>query len=313
MPGPRILLIEDDAIQAARVQQLLVARGMECHVEARGLEGFKVALEAPPDVVLLDLILPDKDGHEICRFLKAEATTRDVPVLMLTARTTLRDRVDGLNIGADDYVPKPFDDDELVARIHALLRLKNLQDQLKEKNRNLRELLSRLEVLAITDAVTGLHNRRHFMQVLESEFARAVRYDTPMALAMLDVDHFKAINDRFGHPTGDTVLEELGLLMRAAMRKIDVVARYGGEEFVVLLPQTAAADSLLPSRRLVARVAEHPFPAIGACVTVSIGIAGMPDARIKRPEDLVRLADDALYRAKRAGRNRVEMEPAQAP
>jgi diguanylate cyclase (GGDEF)-like protein len=196
---------------------------------------------------------------------------------------------------------------ELNARIYACLRTKALQDELREKNIELQGMLSQMETLAVTDALTGLFNRRYCENALETEFKRAVRFGTPLSCLMLDIDHFKMINDVYGHRAGDTVLKEVARILKSGRRAIDTVARWGGEEFIVLLPQTKKEGAIIVASQFMSTLSAHVFSGISdEHVTVSIGIACVPDPSIDTGEKLVNASDCALYEAKRKGRNRIE-------
>ena len=199
----RILLVEDNKTQAAVIRDGLTRNGYEVvHVD-NGMAGIKVAKTEPIDLVLLDLLLPDIDGNEVCRWLKLNHDTKALPIIMLTAKGGSNDKVAGLEAGADDYLQKPFDESELNARIYARLRSKMQQDELQQKNRQLESMLTQVETLAIMDSLTGLFNRRRFETILSDEFKKAQRYRSPLACMMIDIDHFKEINDRYGHQAGD--------------------------------------------------------------------------------------------------------------
>jgi diguanylate cyclase (GGDEF)-like protein len=309
MSKSRILLIEDNPLQAKQIRTLVESAGYDVTVAENGGSGFKLAKTQPIDLVLLDVVLPDFSGEQICQWLKRDETTHSIPVIMLTAKSSVEDRVAGLQIGADDYVPKPFSDLELLARIQVCLRIKMREDELRGVRDQLENQLKDVEQKAITDGLTGLFNRRHFNELLDNEFSRAKRFNEPLACLMLDIDHFKDVNDTYGHPTGDGVLSEIAMLLKGAVRMIEVAARYGGEEFVLLLPKTKPREAVKPATRLLESISEHHFKGLppDRVVTVSIGISGLPDSLISSKEDLVKCADFALYKAKRAGRNRIEM------
>jgi diguanylate cyclase (GGDEF)-like protein len=272
-----------------------------------GISAFKAAKTTTFDIVLLDRVLPDMDGSEVCRWLKLDPATRDVPVIMLTAKGAMTDKVSGLQAGADDYLPKPFNEAELDAHIFARLRAKTLQDELKRKNIQLEDMLTRVESLAILDPLTGLFNRRRFEAIMNSEFKRAARYKIPLSCMMIDIDHFKTINDTFGHPSGDVVLKEVAVLIQTTLREVDTPARWGGEEFIVLSPNTSPENALKAAERILRTIAAFAFTGIGnQRITVSIGIAGVPHPDIDTQDKLIRAADLAMYTSKRKGRNRIE-------
>lgn len=309
MSKSTILIIEDNPLQAKQTRSVLESAGYEVMMAESGGTGFKLAKTQPIDLVLLDVVLPDFSGEQICQWLKRDEATHSIPVIMLTAKDSVEDKVAGLQIGADDYVPKPFSDKELLARIQACLRIKMREDELRGAKDQLENQLKDVELMAITDAGTGLFNRRHFNELLEKEFSRAKRFNEPLSCLMLDIDHFKSINDTYGHPAGDSVLSEIALLLKGAVRMIEVAARYGGEEFVLLLPKTKPKEAVKPATRLLESISAHHFKGLppDRVVTVSIGIAGLSDPLIATKDDLVKCADFALYKAKRAGRNRIEM------
>jgi two-component system cell cycle response regulator len=263
--------------------------------------------EDPPDLVVLDVVMRDMDGLAVCRWLKMSPDTRDIPVLMLTVKGELHQRVEGLNIGANDYLPKPFADEELEARIFASLRVKASAIELRKRNTELESMLHHVEALAITDPLTGLFNRRRFADVLRHEFAMTRRYGSALSCVMIDVDHFKSINDRRGHNVGDQVLRALAGRFSQNLREVDLAARYGGEEFAILLPQTPKVGAVVVAERIAHRVRGEPFGMEGSnfSVTVSIGVASTSDIDSENPDDLVRAADTALYLAKGRGRDRV--------
>ncbi|MBI3611392.1 MAG: diguanylate cyclase [Nitrospirae bacterium] len=309
MSKAKILLIEDDPLQAKHVRTVLESAGHEVVLAETGAAGFRLARTERVGLILLDVVLPDFSGQQVCQWMKRDETTASIPIIMLTAKSSIEDKVAGLQMGADDYLPKPFNEQELLARIQAGLRTKTLQDQLRGKNDQLENLLRDVEQKAITDALTGLFNRRHFNELLDREFSRAKRFNDPLACLMLDIDNFKSINDTYGHPTGDSVLSEVATILKQTLRLIEVAARYGGEEFVLLLPKTKPREAGKPATRIIESVATHHFKGLppDKVVTVSIGISGLPDPLIAMKENLIQCADFALYRAKRGGKNRFEI------
>ncbi len=302
----RILLVEDDRLQAKEAQGYLEKSGYEIvHVE-NGTSAIKAAKTEPFDLVVLDLVLPDFDGNQVCRWLKKTKDTQDIPVIILSAKTSTQEKVFGLEeAGADDYLPKPVDVSELKARVYACLRTKALRDELKRKNRQLEEVLQRMETLAMTDQLTGLFNRRYFTQVIEKEFGRTLRHKHSLSCLMIDIDHFKMINDEYGHHAGDEVLKELSQLMTSSVRRTDTLARWGGEEFIILLPETAKEGALQVASKILSSVSVRQFSQASSRITVSIGVAVVPGTQIDAAEKLISEADRALYRAKTEGRNRI--------
>jgi diguanylate cyclase (GGDEF)-like protein len=311
----KILVVDDSRTQLEWVQQALVREGFEVRTAADGKEAIRKVKLEPPDLVLLDMILPDMDGLEVLRIIKARKDEDFIPVIILSVKADLDSKVAGLRIGADDFLAKPFAEAELLARCAAMLRIKKLQDELHATKRMLEEQ-------TITDSLTGLRNRRFFDERLHEEFGRAQRYSDPVSLIMLDLDHFKRVNDRFGHQTGDIVLRESAGLLKASLRDPDIPARYGGEEFAVILPKTHVQGALAVAERIWRAIGEKVFlqaneGLAGASpaelrVTVSIGIAFFPSKDISTANLLVKFADEALYQAKRSGRNSICLYQAQA-
>jgi diguanylate cyclase (GGDEF)-like protein len=312
----RILVVEDSRAQLERVVEVLAKEGYEVITAGDGREAVKKAAADAPDLVLLDMVLPDMDGLEVLRIVKAARGDQFLPVILLSIKSDLDSRVTGLRIGADDFLAKPFADAEVLARAAAMLRIKQLQDQLREAKKL-------MEKLSIEDGLTKLYNHRHFQDELKREFGRAQRYNDPLSLIMIDLDHFKDVNDRYGHPFGDKVLRETAALVRGSVRDHDLCARYGGEEFAVILPKTMMTGALAVAERIhkamnqkvfeeerpQAKTAETRAGAIAAPatarVTASFGIASYPSKDIASAELLIRYADEALYRAKREGRNAI--------
>ena len=305
MDESTILLVEDDKIQGKATKDYLESTGYKVVWAEDGKSAIKAVKTQDIDLVVLDLVLPDINGNEVCRWLKLNQDTRGLPIIMLTAKSSTNDKVTSLTAGADDHLSKPFNESELGARIYACLRTKALQDELRDKNRQLEEVLSKVEVLAITDPLTHLYNRRHFENLIENEFASTARYKSPATCLMIDVDNFKSINDEYGHRTGDVVLKEISNIIKSCLRKVDTVARWGGEEFVVLLPRTKKEDSYAAAERILNTISEYAFTGVKKRVTVSIGIASIPDPSIDTAEKLVDASDVAMYEAKVGGRNRI--------
>jgi len=296
MSKAKILLVEDNKIQAAVIREFLEKNGYGVIWAENGMSAFRAAKTERLDLVLLDVVLPDIDGNEVCRWLKLNEDTRVIPVIMLTDKKTTPDKVAGLEAGANDYLPKPFDEGELNARIYAQLRLKQQHDELKLKNQRLEEMLAQMETLATVDSLTGLCNRRHLESVLEKEFKLSTRYGFPLSCIMIDIDHFKAVNDLHGHMEGDLVLQEMARLILTTIREIDIAARWGGDEFILLIPNTPKESARQTASRIRKAVSGHRFTGLGEqVITISIGIAGLPDPSIDSQKKLVHAADLAMY------------------
>lgn len=291
LPLPVVLLV-DDAIEIQRlVTAQLTKQRFVVHGEMDGLKGLQAAIDLRPDVILLDIDLPNMDGMEICQRLKDHDDTRLIPVVFLTGRASLRDKIRGLELGALDYVIKPFDAAELIARVRSAFHIKRL--------------LTLLEQRAQLDGLTSLYNRAFFERRIREELHRTQRYGGILSIVMIDIDHFKGINDRYGHLTGDKVLSEIANQIQEQSRPSDLVARYGGEEIAVLLPEQTSRGALAFAERVRRQIekTEIRTKSSQVNVTASFGIACSEWVGSPSPDRLVDAADKALYHAKDAGRN----------
>jgi diguanylate cyclase (GGDEF)-like protein len=298
MPPPsRVLVVSAAATQRAADRALFEGSGLAV-TEAGSLAEARTALGGLPDLLLIDRTLPDGDGLDLLLEVK-DGTEEFLPVILSGPSETAQ-RVAALQAGADECLGRPCDGAELLARTRALLRLKGTHDRVRAVQRD-------LERMVVSDSLTGLFNRRALIDRLASEFARVGRYRTPMALAMVDLDGFKPLNDTYGHLFGDEVLRAVGGAILRSVRTLDIPARYGGDEFALVLPQTDAGGALRVCERLLKNVTALELSPAGEQVrlTASLGLGFYPSEEVTTPEDLLRAADDALYRAKRAGKNRV--------
>ena len=297
MTGGLVLVAEDSLVVRAVLRQHLEGHGYSVAEADDGIAALRVCRELRPDIVLLDIEMPGLNGHEVLSALKADPDLADVPVVFLTGRTDTEDIVEGLRLGAHDYLKKPFEASELIARVSAAVRVKTLQDELRIRNLEL-DLASR------TDALTGMYNRRHLEERLHEVSSGALRHGTTIGVLMLDIDHFKRVNDTVGHAGGDTVLREFAARLRRVMREEDIPGRWGGEEFLVIVPHTDLDGIRTLGEQVRARVGAKPF-LLDAATTITVTLSGggaVGDGH--DPEELVRRADSALYIAKEGGRNR---------
>jgi diguanylate cyclase (GGDEF)-like protein len=288
----RIMVVDDDPEVRRLLGKILKKEGFEVVPCESGMEAIERVAEIAPDLILLDVNMPEIDGLETCRRLVGD--NAKIPIIFLTAQAAVDDRVAGLEAGGRDYVTKPFHAAELHARVRAVLKEKLAQDAAEKR-------AEEFKILAISDALSGVANRRYFDVRYAEERDRAERYKTPLSCLMVDIDRFKAVNDTFGHAVGDQVIQEVARILKKAVRSCDFIARYGGEEFVALLPETDLKEARIIAERIRAGVEELKPPAGIEQVTVSIGVS------IGLDERLVERADQALYEAKRNGRNRVEV------
>ena len=296
-----ILIVDDSPDNVEIVSARLRFVGYQVMTAGDGESAIEMVRKQPPDLILLDVMLPGMDGYEVASLLKKDEDLPFIPIILVTARDSTEDKITGLDAGADDYLPKPINFPELEARVRSMLRIKRLQDELEEKNRE-------LERLSISDGLTGLFNHRHIHQELSEEFERVKRTGEPLAVAMMDLDHFKQVNDTYGHQAGDAVLQELADILRETAREIDKLGRYGGEEFLAVLPDSDIDAATVFAERVREAVQEYAFD-VGlpepVRLTMSAGVATFLDHDVENPDQLVDWADRALYAAKKGGRNRV--------
>jgi two-component system, cell cycle response regulator len=287
----KILIIDDnpDSLLIAKSRLSKECENILC--AEGGKEGLEAAKREKPDLILLDIDMPDMSGFDVCRALKADLDLCMIPVLFLSGSVSPEDKIKGLDLGGVDYVTKPFDAYELQARVRAALRTKNLQDLLIEH--------------AHIDPLTGLPNRRALMERLKQEWNRMQRHSQPFSFIMADIDHFKNVNDTFGHIVGDQLLKEIAKVFAQQCRNIDLPARYGGEEFAILVPAQTAENAMRLAERCRKEIEKVNISAKGETVhaTVSFGIAEA--SGLTAPEALIEHADEALYEAKVTGRNKV--------
>lgn len=312
---PKILVVDDIPINIELQKAYLSIAGYEV-LEARdGEEALRKVEEERPDLIILDIMMPKVSGFEVCRRLKNDPQTCFIPVVMVTALKEMEDKIKGIEAGADDFISKPFNKTELLARVKSLLRIKFLHDELEEKRLELQrkvmeleEAQDRLQRLAITDGLTGLYNYRYFWEQLYQEVNRAKRHNLRVSLLMLDIDFFKHYNDTHGHPAGDDVLVTIAKLLKDNIRNIDIPARYGGEEFSIILVETDKQAAHFVAEKIRALIEEYPFQyedgQPNARLTVSIGVSTYPEDG-DSAEALINKADQRLYRAKQEGKNKV--------
>jgi two-component system cell cycle response regulator len=302
---PTILVADDEPINRSLIKRRLEREGYRVFIAENGREAVEMARQSLPDLVILDVMMPEMDGLEACRLIKEDVTTHDLPVIFLSARDETEMKVNGLGLGANDYISKPFKAEELLARVSVAIRLKRERDQLRASAEEARANAEMAHEQAMTDALTGLLNRYGLQRSMQREQAEARRYHRPLSCLLIDLDHFKTINDTYGHTAGDIALQQIAVILTKAVRGSDMVFRYGGEEFLVLLPETnlEGAAALAEKIRLAADAQlfgdGHVFP-----LTLSGGVASLADH--ESGHDMIARADMALYHAKSHGRNRIE-------
>ncbi|MHC4793018.1 MAG: diguanylate cyclase [Planctomycetia bacterium] len=289
---PRVLAIDDSDLVHRLLRARLRHERIDLHSVHNATDGIRVARNLQPEVILLDIDLEDLDGFEVLARLKADPLTRDIAVIFVSASNETMDRVRGLDLGAVDFVGKPFDVGELKARVRSALRMQRLVRMLAQR--------------AQLDGLTGLWNRAYLDDRLAAEVETSVRYDKPLSLVLCDLDRFKSLNDAHGHPFGDEVLERAATVL-ASGRSPDVACRYGGEEFALIAPGTDLAETMEVAERHRVRISEIDWPdRPGIRISASFGVADLGCIEgDPTPEKLIAAADRALYRAKETGRDRV--------
>lgn len=302
-PKQKVLIAEDDPISCRVLQAFLVKWGYEVVAAANGTEALHtLESDDAPRLAVLDWMMPGIEGPQVCQRVRERPERPYVYILLLTARNQKTDLLRGLDSGADDYLTKPFDSQELRARLHVGQRILTLQDNLIAAREELR-------FRATHDSLTGIPNRAVILDAVHREHSRQVREGRPFGLILVDLDHFKAINDTRGHPCGDVVLREAASRIMASVRNYDAVGRYGGEEFLIVVPASTPETAFGVAERVRRAMESKPVVTDGGAikVTASLGVAVSGESRQIGPDLLLRVADEALYRAKKNGRNRTEL------
>lgn len=307
---PSILVVDDmpeniDVLKDALKNDYIVRPAMN------GAVALKIAASEPkPDLILLDIMMPEMDGYEVIRRLQANSNTYKIPVMFVTAVTDTESELKGLKLGAVDYITKPFNSAIVLARVRTHLELRDARIKLERQNRELKSKTELLEKLAHIDGLTNIPNRRSFDLMLEIEWGRALRNNSPLSIIIADIDHFKSYNDNYGHTEGDQCLCAVAQCLSSLMqRPTDMVARYGGEEFVAILPDTDVRGAALLAEHWRAGVEKMHIPHAHSKttdhVTLSVGYASMIPSRNQIPYYLLGIADEMLYQSKDGGRNQV--------
>jgi diguanylate cyclase (GGDEF)-like protein len=304
------ILIVDDYPANIKVLGELLRDEFEVLVATNGLKAVALAREKVPDLILMDVMMPEMDGFRAASMIKNDELTEDIPIIFITAKGETEDIVKGFEVGGQDYITKPFNPQELFARVNTHLELKQSQQALKDyslelekANMELKELNARLEFMAWHDQLTGLPNRRYMRDRIKSEQVRSDRSGKPFALVMGDIDDFKHVNDTYGHETGDGVLKHISAIITASLRKQDLLSRWGGEEFLFLLPETDLNGAMIVSEKIRSSIEAEPYKHEDKSIhlTLTLGVAEFDvsqgiDSAIKR-------ADEALYKGKKGTKN----------
>jgi diguanylate cyclase (GGDEF)-like protein len=297
----KILIADDDDVSRRVLQATLTKWGYDVVIATNGMEAWQLLRETnAPQLAILDWIMPGMDGVEVCREIRKREEEPYVYMLLLTAKSRKRDIIAGLRAGADDYLAKPFDPQELKARLRAGRRVLDLQAELVAARESLR-------YQATHDSLTGLLNRGAILDTLRNELDTSNRRGLAISIVLADLDHFKQVNDTYGHIVGDAVLHEAARRMKASVRAYDSIGRYGGEEFLFILPGCDGYDASSQAQRLQKCITGDPveLPKLSISFTLSLGVVSKSDPRVEDLDPLIQAADEALYQAKGQGRNRV--------
>ncbi len=301
-----ILIVDDDPVSRLLLEKILKKEGFKVCSAEDGVQALDIFKRQYIPIVLTDWMMPKMNGLELCRALRSIDSPGYIFIIIITAKDSKEDIVHGLEAGADDYVSKPFHHAELLARIRTGIRILELEKSLRKANKEIRRL-------SITDPLTGCFNRGYLMDFLPKEIKRSIRYNHPLSIIMCDIDHFKNVNDTYGHQAGDIALKSFVKILNSSVREgSDWLARYGGEEFLMVLPETDLEGAIDTAERLRKRVAKNRIE-IGEdkkiTITASFGVATFNPVDTKKEitsDSLINMADNMLYKAKSEGRNRVE-------
>lgn len=297
-----ILVIDDHPSNLEVLVSFLKDQNFTIRIAENGEWALQVLETFQPDVIILDVMMPGMDGFETCRKIKSNKETASIPVIFMTALGSVKDKVSGFEAGGVDYITKPFQHVEVLARINAHIKLKKQRIQLEQQA----ELL---KVISVTDDLTGLFNRRHMNTVLKREFERCLRYNTDLSCLLIDLDYFKKVNDTYGHGFGDIVLRDFSQSLANSIRTTDYAFRYGGEEFLILLPQTDINGAVKIGENIRERTENNRIEsgAISVSVTFSGGLSSFHKHHPATSKEMLAFSDNALYASKKAGRNRMSV------
>jgi diguanylate cyclase (GGDEF)-like protein len=324
MVTPEDILVVDDKPDNLRLlSTMLVERGYKVRKALNGEMALMAIYASLPDLILLDINMPNMNGYQVCDTLRQSQLTQHIPIIFISALDDVTDKVEAFRRGGNDYITKPFELEEVIARVENQLKIRRLQKQLQEQNELLQQEIAdrvtaeatlqkanqRLHELAIVDDLTQIANRRHFYEYFHQEWPRLLRENAPMSVILCDIDHFKLYNDTYGHLAGDECLQKVAHAIHSSVKRpADLVARYGGEEFGVILPNTLIEGAFILAEEMRQQVHDLKIPharsPIDEYVSLSLGISHVIPSNDIHPEMLIGWADDALYDAKRQGRNR---------
>lgn len=308
-----ILIVDDNPTNLSVLSLALKSAGYKIRVAMDGVSAIEQVQEDPPGLILLDVQMPGIDGFETCIQLKKNPAIRDIPVIFITASADLDQKVKGLSVGAVDYITKPFQQEEVLARVKVHLELRFLTQKVQEQAIALQQANQELHRLANLDGLTEVANRRRFDEYLDQEWRRLQREQNPLALILCDIDYFKNYNDYYGHQAGDVCLRRVAQAINDCLKRpADLVTRYGGEEFAIILPNTSNEGAIHVAQLIQTTIQElsipHHHSQISAFITLSLGISTQVPDDVRDPHTLIAATDKALYVAKAEGRNTFYLE-----
>ncbi len=306
-PKASLLIIDDNSKNLQILAEMLRQNNYRVATAKDGLKAINFAKKRKPDLLMLDVMMPEIDGFEVCRRLKEDPDTSDIPIIFISALADTEDKVKGFQAGGVDYITKPFQKEEVLARVDTHVELKRSREDLKDAYRKLYEANKELERAAHTDSLTKLSNRRDITEKMLYEKKRSERSDKTFCLIIGDIDDFKQFNDRYGHECGDEVLVDVAALLRDRVRKQDVVSRWGGEEFLLLLPETDLPGGKALAEMLLSELEKYEFEYNGLKLNISMTFGVSDYQKGENIEQCIKHADDALLEGKRAGKNRVSV------
>jgi len=308
------ILIVDDVPVSIKVLGELLREYYEIIVATSGYKAIEVALKNKPDLILMDVVMPEMNGLETCRRLKENEQTANIPVIFLTAMAESSDVIKGFGVGGQDYIVKPFNKTEVIARVKNHIELKKSKEkieqyalELERKNQELQQLLEKVEQVAMTDFLTGIPNRRFAINIMNEELSRISRSGDSFSLLMVDVDNFKNINDFYGHECGDYVLKHLATLIQSVLRRHDMVARWGGEEFLIMLPGTEINNAKITAEKTISHVRAQVFNYKGKLFNITITVGVAQNQAGDNLDNIIKRADEAMYLGKKSGKNCVKV------
>ncbi len=306
---PAVLIVDDNSRNLQVLADILRSRRFRVGMAKDGFKALEFMRRVTPDIILLDVMMPEMDGYEVCRRIKADPDVRPVPVIFISALNAAEDKVKGFQAGGVDYIAKPFHREEVLARVDTHIELKRAREDLEAAYAAVKDANRKLEIAARTDSLTRISNRRDIIEKIEYESVRSRRSGKPFSLILADIDNFKMVNDAYGHDCGDYVLVGVSDTIRSRLRKQDIVSRWGGEEFLLLLPETEAAGARKAAGVIRKALSDKPFEYEARRLTVTMTYGVSSYAAGNSIDDCIKKADEALYKGKSMGKDCIVVSP----